>query len=209
MRVTYPMADNGGRLYLQILRGLVNQIGRAALSEWIDSAIAECPGLLPLRDSIRRALPTSRVFPARGFLAPEFHRSWMASFGDAAHGVHPMAGQGMNAAIAAVLVDMFDDLDDRWPTDRALVSYGVKRVSEVRTIAEFSHRFAELFTRTRTRPGYARAHYVLRCHGHTERLCYTIMHNISGLGYEPFSMLDRLQQVGFPDRRGHALPERV
>jgi hypothetical protein len=27
------------------------------------------------------------------------------------------------------------------------------------------------------------------------------MHNMSGLGYKKFSMLDRLYQIGLPDRR--------
>ncbi|MFC7273501.1 FAD-dependent oxidoreductase [Paractinoplanes rhizophilus] len=210
MRVMYPMPNAGGRLYLQIAKGLVNQIGKESLREWVDQAIAECPALAPMTEAIHRGLPGSRVLSARRFVAPEFYRDGMPLLGDAAHAVHPMAGQGMNAAIAdaVALAAFFDEIDltDRRPVDRALQRYAAKRIPEVRTLSEFSHRFADLFTDTLTAARYAKTRYVLRCHGSNERLCYKIMHNISGLGYLRFSALDRLQQVGFPDRHAHRLP---
>lgn len=98
------------------------------------------------------------------------------------------------------------DLTDQLSTDRALTQYSVRRIGEVRTMSEFSHRFAKLFTQTGSRAGYARTRYVLGRHGHSQRLCHKIMHNISGLGYETFSILDRLQQIGLADRRSRQLP---
>jgi 2-polyprenyl-6-methoxyphenol hydroxylase-like FAD-dependent oxidoreductase len=210
MRVMYPMPNNGGRLYLQIEKGFVNRIGKDALGGWIDRAVADCPALAPIAESVHRCLPSARVLSARAFVAPEFYRDGMPLIGDAAHAVHPMAGQGMNAAIAdaAALAGFFEhvDLADRRPVDRALQRYAARRISEVRTMSEFSHRFAQMFTRTVTRADYAASRYVLSCHGRNQRLCYKIMHNISGLGYQKFSGLDRLQQVGFPDRNARRLP---
>jgi len=211
MRVMYPMPGNGGRLYLQIPKGFVNRIGKAGLGGWIEGALAGCPALLPIAGSVHRGIATSKVLSARRFVSPAFHRDGMPLLGDAAHAVHPMAGQGMNAAIAdaAAIAGFFRhvDLADRRPADRALARYEVKRLAEVRTLSEFSHRFAALFTETLTRGSYARTRYVLGCHGRNQRLCYKIMQNISGLGYQRFTVLDRLQQVGFPDRNAGHLPE--
>ncbi|WP_316524321.1 FAD-dependent oxidoreductase [Kitasatospora brasiliensis] len=212
MRVMYPMPHDGGRLYLQVPRGFVNRIGKQGLPTWLDGVIDECPALAPVHDSARRGLETSRVLSARRFIAPDFHRAGAPLVGDAAHAVHPMAGQGMNAAIAdsAALTELLEGVDhaDSARVDRALRSYGVKRRAEVGTISEFSHRFADMFTDTATKLRFARSTYILGRHGRNERLCYKIMHNISGLGYQPFSILDRLQQLGLPDRNAQ-LPAHV
>lgn len=210
MRVMYPMPNNGGRLYVQIPHGFVNGIGKRAVPAWMDDMIQGCPALIPLADSIHRSVATSRVLSARRFVAPVFHGAGMPLVGDAAHAVHPMAGQGMNAAIAdaMALADLLDGVEtaDRAGVDDALAAYNLKRRAHVQTLSEFSHRFADLLTNTSSRPGFARTRYILGCHGRNQRLCYKIMHNISGLGYQRFTVLDRLQQLGFPDRKADQVP---
>ncbi|SMD27382.1 2-polyprenyl-6-methoxyphenol hydroxylase [Kibdelosporangium aridum] len=212
MRVMYPMPDGGGRLYLQVARGLVNRIGKQGLAAWVDQAVAACPAVAPIAESVRAGVPTCRVLSARRFVAPVFHGAGMPLIGDAAHAVHPMAGQGMNAAIADAvrLAGAFRDVSATDPAavDAALAEYNRVRRPELQTIAEFSHRFAEMFTTAVGIFGYARSKYILSCHGRNRRLCYKIMHNISGLGYQKFTVLDRLQQLGWPDRTADRLPVR-
>jgi 2-polyprenyl-6-methoxyphenol hydroxylase-like FAD-dependent oxidoreductase len=202
MRVMYPMPDGGGRLYIQIPHGSAAGVSRTALGDRIRRIVEEQPGLAPLGGSVERGIATARVLSARRYITEVMHRDGVPLLGDAAHSVHPMAGQGMNAAIgdAAALAHALEgaDLDDRAAADRALAAFEATRLPEVRTLSEFSHRFAALFTDTLTVSGYARTRYLLGCHGRNPRLCHKIMRNISGLGYERLTLRDRLQQVGVP-----------
>ena len=214
MRVAYPMPRNGGRLYIQISRGFIRRLGRANLGGWLSQVFKECPGLEPISDATFRALPRARVLSARRFLVEQYCQRGMALVGDAARSLHPMTGQGMNAGIADAwdLARLSDgvDLSDSQSLDRALSRYSVRRLNSVRPVTEFSHRFAELFTQTCSRIGYYKTKYILLCHGRNERLCYKIMRNLSGIeGYESFSLLDRLQQLGFPDRDRGKIPNPI
>ena len=203
MRVIYPMPENRGRLYMQIPHGFVNKIGKTGLLPWVDSQVSLCHHLRGIRSQILDSIPSCRVLSARRFIASSFHSRGIVLLGDAAHAVHPMAGQGMNAAVAdaACLADSLTgvDLDNHGAIDHSLENYGNIRRKEVKTVFEFSHRFAELFTTTTHPLGLMRSKYILKCHGRNNRLCYKIMHNISGLGYKHFTIFDRLQQVGLFD----------
>lgn len=209
IRLVYPMPDGRGRFYAQVPRGHVNRIGKAGLGAWVDGVLRSVPVFAHVADAVRGGINESRVLSARRFIADTWQVPGMALVGDAAHAVHPMAGQGMNAAIAdgAALAGELSDLAALDPAgvDTAMRRYEHNGKERMTFVTRFSHNFAELFTGT-SAVDWLTARYILRRHGTNPRLSFKVMYNLSGLGVMRFSRLDRLQQLGLPDPHARDLP---
>jgi len=132
----WPMAQESER-FSSIVWSLpparAEQLCRAETSQELVSALdALCPAALGgvLRCSV------ARHFPLVGHLAEKMQVPGVVMVGDAAHGYHPMAGQGLNVGLldAAVLVDQLVTNDERL-ADFAHVS-GLRRLERQRRLQQ-------------------------------------------------------------------------
>lgn len=208
IRVTYPMPGRRARVYVQIGEHEFPRWGRERAPRWLDGIVARTPALTPLHERLHEAIGGMRLLSARRFLAPEWTKPGFALLGDAAHAVHPMAGQGMNAAIedARMLgLELAAAGPGHYEIDLALLRYEQLRMEQMAFVSRFSHHMAALFTATGRRDHHA-ARYVLGRQQANPRLSYKVLYNMSGLGVLRFSRLDRLHQIGLPDPRANRLP---
>ncbi|GAA2446673.1 FAD-dependent monooxygenase [Actinomadura vinacea] len=211
LRLLFAMPGGRARLYAQIDPGEHRAIGRAGLTEWTRRMTAAVPALEPLAEPLLDSAADARVMSAWRFNTPRWVRPGLALLGDAAHCVHPMAGQGMNAAIADAwaLGERLADLDAFTPdaVDLALNRYEETRRPRVDYVARLSHNLAGLFTDTSWK-GRVVARRMLRRNRHNHRLQHIITYNMSGLGVRRFTRRDRFIQLGLiRDSRSHVLPE--
>ncbi|MDI5979012.1 FAD-dependent oxidoreductase [Amycolatopsis magusensis] len=198
LRLRYPLPGGRVRLYAQIepdeLRG-------GDLAAWGRALARETPALAPLEDAILASLPRRQVLPVARFLAPRLWSPGLVLVGEAGHAVHPMAAQGMNSAIADA-----DCLAGVLTGSGDLAEYGRRRAADLEQIGRTSHNAARMITDL-SWPGRTLGRRALRHTGANDRLRYTVMHNMSGLGAHPLTPLDRLHQIGLlPDPRARRLP---
>jgi len=208
LRLLYAIPHDRARLYVQLKTGELRAIGRSGRAAWAERLLASMPALEPVAVQLRAALPTCRAFTARQFNAPRWTAPGLALVGDAAHSVHPMAGQGMNAAIAdgyelAARIAASGSLDD------ALAEYEATRRRRMEDIARLSNKLATLFTDS-SWPVSTLGRRILRKNQANLRMQYVLTYNMSGLGMQRFTWHDRLIQLGLvPDRRARQLPPPV
>jgi 2-polyprenyl-6-methoxyphenol hydroxylase-like FAD-dependent oxidoreductase len=140
-RIVCPMPGGRARLYAQVPAG-DRRVRDGA--DWRRMLAGGCPGLRDLLDLAERDLARPRRFAAWRATAETWTRAGVVLVGDAAHCVHPMAGQGMAAAIG-----------DGWTLGQAMGALGPDagaqryqrlRMPRVRELAHASDLLARLCT---------------------------------------------------------------
>ncbi len=210
LRLLFPMPGDRARLYVQLPGGEFRRIGRPGLPVWIGWLLRTVPALAPIADRLRDGVASAQALAAWRFNAPTWTRPGLALLGDAAHCVHPMAGQGMNAAIADAwtLSEQLAGADRLTAAviDAALSRYDQVRRPRIDYVSRLSHNLATLFTDTGWR-GQVLGRHVLQRNRRNRRLQFIITYNMSGLGVHRFTRVDRLVQLGLlPDPRAGTMP---
>jgi 2-polyprenyl-6-methoxyphenol hydroxylase-like FAD-dependent oxidoreductase len=191
LRALFDLPGGRSRLYVQVPVDSFRDVGRAGLPAWTTALLAATPALEPVAGPLRRGLGTVQVLSAYRFVADEWTRPGFTMIGDAAHCVHPMVGQGMNAAIidAWELARSLAGQPSLAPArlDEALDGYEHQRLARTRYVARLSHNLAVLLTSTswlgRTlRPG------LLRGNQRNDHLRRRLTENMAGLTAEPFTI---------------------
>ncbi|MEV5541003.1 NAD(P)/FAD-dependent oxidoreductase [Saccharopolyspora shandongensis] len=204
LRMRYPLPGNRIRLYVQVEPDELRGMAHDAMRSWGDALIAELPDLATFEDQLRGSLHDRQTFPVARFVADGLSAPGMALVGEAAHSVHPMAAQGMNSAIydahalGACIADRSQSLEES-DVDIALREYQLRRLPELLQIGKISHNAARMLTDL-SWVGRTIGRRALRNTGANQRLSFTVMHNLAGLGLHRLSPFDRLCQLGLlPD----------
>ena len=201
LRLLYPMPHGRARLYVQLPPGGYASVKRG-MTAWLDELIERTPALAPVAAALRASSDGAQLLPAWRMHADAWCAPGLALVGDAAHCVHPMAAQGMNATIgdARALADALAAVSrgrslDAGALDTALASYERERSDHLLYIARLSHNLARLFTDTSaaSRLLYRR---MLSRNLDNRRLQYVLTYNVSGLGVRRFTLRDRVYQFG-------------
>lgn len=203
LRLVYPLPGDRVRLYLQVEPALLRQTSRAGFTEWCSGIAEGAPALAPLREPLLAGIATRQVLTMWRFTAPQLTVPGLALVGESAHSVHPMAAQGMNTAIAdaSVLADQFTGVELHPATvDDALAGYEAQRRTWIQHIDLMSHDATRMITST-SRVGRLLGRHVLRRTNDNPRLRCIATYNLAGCGIRPFTVMDRLHQLGLPDPR--------
>ncbi|EST38179.1 hypothetical protein N566_08875 [Streptomycetaceae bacterium MP113-05] len=219
LRLAYPLPGGRVRLYLQTEPDELRGLGGDRFAAWLARAVAGVPALERMLPVLPDAGTTRQLFTVRRHLADRLTGPGLALIGEAGYAVHPMAAQGMNAAItsAASLAGQLARLLppaaagappplDAVTVDAALRAYQAERGPFLASAARTSANAARMVTDLGW-PGRVLGRRAVRCTGANPRLLHAVTHNMAGLGPRRLTALDRLQQVGLlPDPRADRVP---
>lgn len=203
LRVLFQMPAGRARLYVQIPAGLFRQLDRTQRAGWVTDLLREVPALDKVAPHLRAGTGDIQILSASRYNSSQWTIPGLALLGDAAHGVHPMVGQGMNAAIG-----------DAWSLAQQLSTIGSFTAREVDTatgryeaarrpvmdyVTRLSHTLAMLFTSTSTAVHLVRPR-LLRSNRDNARLRKRIVHNMAGFGSQAFTGWALLSAFGLTRR---------
>ena len=211
LRLCYPLPGGRARLYVQSEPDELRGLDEDGLTRWAEGLVEDLPALAAFGDALPKSLATRQLLPVSRFIADRLAAPGLALVGESGHVVHPMAAQGMNSAIvdAHELAARIGALSPRLApadVDRALEGYQAARLTSLEHTGRTSHNAARMLTDL-SWLGRTVGRRALRHTGANQRLSYTVMHNMSGLGAHELSPLDRLHQIGLlPDPRARRRP---
>lgn len=205
VRVLYPMPGNHARLYVQIKPGEFASIKQKGITSWQKDLLNWTPGLDTIEQYLPQDLSSVQLQGAWSYSARSWSKAGVALLGDAAHYVHPTAGQGMNAAIidAWSLANALEEATEgrTLTTDaitQALLHYDERR-REFDFVGMLCHRLA-LFCTATAKHRRVLTRWSLHINRHNQFLQYRVMRNVAGYSAKPFSLAERLRQyMAFPN----------
>lgn len=199
VRVLYPMPENHARLYVQIRPGEFASIKQKGIQAWQQELLSLTPGLQLVEQYLPQDFSTAQLQGAWSYSARNWSQAGVALLGDAAHYVHPTAGQGMNAAIidAWSLAQALEEAaEGRELTERAvaqaLLRYDDRR-REFQFVSMLCHRLA-LFCTSTVPYRQALTRWSLLINQNNQLLQYRVMRNVAGYSSKPLSFAERLRQ---------------
>ncbi|MDN4523714.1 FAD-dependent oxidoreductase [Fictibacillus fluitans] len=195
----FPLPDGRVRTVLLIKPGELKEMKNIGLSSFYEAYTDFLPSLKGYVDQIDSWNKIQLMIPFRHH-ASRYVKQNKILIGDAAHTVHPMAGEGMNMAIqdADILGELLVYLiSGNNLTQKELLWYEEVRKPRAEFMMKLSHQAAlfysypyDWFQKLRKR-GIEKT-------GAFSHLHFKQMLNISGMGMLPFTIGDRLQQAGIP-----------
>ncbi|AZB44357.1 FAD-dependent monooxygenase [Bacillus sp. FJAT-42376] len=203
----FPLPDNRVRTVYLIPAGSYKQIKDKGISYFHECYKELCPELEGYVEEIKSFREIQLMIPVR-YHASRYIDGNKALVGDAAHSVHPMAGEGMNLAIqdgdilGELLCWMFTNGKN---SPDSLRWYEKVRKPRTRSVLNLSHLSALTYSRPIAYfPSFRKKGIIQTTSDdwlHTKQML-----NVSGLGLWKESLYDRLVQIGFlPVRKASSL----
>ncbi len=201
----FPLPNQQVRTVLLLRKGEFREMKRTGIRAFHQAYHRLAPELEGYVDKLERWKDIQLMIPLRQEAKRYFQGNY-ALLGDAAHSVHPMAGEGMNMAIqdADVLGSLMAWMFQTGRTEETLLGW-YERVRKPRAqfVASISHLSALAYSFPFAAAHALRAR-VLANIAHNEYLLRQYMTNISGLGMAKETLFDRALQLGLWPSSGGA-----